>query len=385
MKVTVKTLAQKSFQIEIEPSAKISELKQKIQESQGFEVAHQKLIYSGKILDDARTVEEAKIEEKGFIVVMVGKPKPAASASTPAPAAAPATPATPVASAPAPAPAATPATPTPAPQTAAAPAVAATPAGPFDASTLATGSAYESAVQNLVEMGFERTEIVRAMRAAFNNPDRAADYLMNGIPESVQREFAPQAAAGAPATGTPATPAALASTPATAGAPVPGDGGQYINLFDAAAQAAQQPGGGAPGGGAGAGGFGDLSALRNAPQFQQLRQMVQTQPQLLQPLLQHLAQSNPQLMQTITQNQDAFYQMLMEGGEGEGGEAGEEGGAPGGRQYISVTPEEEAAINRLVGLGFERGLAIEAFFACDKNEELAANYLFDQGAGDDWQ
>lgn len=44
---------------------------------------------------------------------------------------------------------------------------------------------------------------------------------------------------------------------------------------------------------------------------------------------------------------------------------------------IRVTEEEKAAIDRLSDLGFEKHLALEAYLACDKNEELAANYLFD--------
>jgi UV excision repair protein RAD23 len=49
---------------------------------------------------------------------------------------------------------------------------------PSTESTLATGSNYDTAISNLIEMGFLRDQVVAAMRAAFNNPDRAAEYLM---------------------------------------------------------------------------------------------------------------------------------------------------------------------------------------------------------------
>jgi UV excision repair protein RAD23 len=99
----------------------------------------------------------------------------ASSASTPA--AAPSTPVqAPKAAAPPPAPAQAPAAST---STAAVPETP-TPAGANfnDPSALAMGAQRDAAVANMMEMGFPREDIDRAMRAAFNNPDRAVEYLM---------------------------------------------------------------------------------------------------------------------------------------------------------------------------------------------------------------
>merc|ERR1711962_1214522 len=111
MLITFKTLEQKTFKIEIEETQKIKTLKEKIAEEKGadqFPPTGQKLIYSGKILDDDKTISECNIDVKNFVVVMVveQKAKPAdkpkesesssssstSAAATPAPAATPAEP-----------------------------------------------------------------------------------------------------------------------------------------------------------------------------------------------------------------------------------------------------------------------------------------------------
>ncbi|KAJ4304151.1 UV excision repair protein rad23 [Collariella sp. IMI 366227] len=371
MKVTIKDLKQQKFVIEIEPTALVSALKQKVSEERGWEPKNQKLIYSGKILKDDDTLESYKIEEKGFVVCVVNKPKevkpaPAAQASTSAP---PATPAPATTATPAP-----PAAPAPASGTAAAAPSTPSPnrtataeAGASDANALAMGEARAEAIANMEAMGFPRTEIDAAMRAAFYNPERAVEYLLTGIPESARQE-APASRQAAQTSGT----AQAASSPAPAAG-----GDEPVNLFDLAAQAR---GSGARGGGAAGAegqGLGNLDWLRSNAQFQQLRQVVQQQPQMLEPILQQLGASNPQLAQLIAQNPDQFLGLLSEAS------GDDDAPLPPGATQIQVSQEEHDAIERLTRLGFTQEQAVQAYFACDKNEELAANLLFDQPEDDD--
>lgn len=399
MKITIKTLENKKHDLEVKEDETIGNVKKRVEEELNLGPASgQKLIHQGKILKNDATVGSAKIKENDFLIVMVSKAKRKKPAATEAPeskaaeskaeeatstssAATPATPATPaaatpVSSIPAPATPATPATSTTAtPATPATPAAAPAPAQAAAspeyqsaASNLVVGENLEGIVTNLMGMGFPRDQVMAALRASYNNPDRAAEYLLTGIPDNVVAQAAGQAA------------------------PQPNQGGQAAGNV------------GEDAGGNGGDGGDPLAALAGAPEFAQLRQMMQQNPQLIQILLQQLSQSNPQLFQALSQNPDAFHQLLQGGGApgGAGMPAGNpamppgmpempgmagmggQGGGAGGQQVIQITQEEKTSIDNLEALGFQRQMAIEAFLICDRNEELAANYLFDQqmGGGD---
>ncbi|MEE6514720.1 hypothetical protein FKM82_023049 [Ascaphus truei] len=244
-------------------------------------------------------------------------------------------------------------------------------------SALVTGQSYENMVTEIMSMGYEREQVIAALRASFNNPDRAVEYLLMGIPGDREGQAVaepPEEVTSAPiqplpaAAGAAATITTTTTTPSTGGNP--------------------------------------LDFLQNQPQFQQMRQIIQQNPSLLPALLQQIGRENPSLLQQISQHQEQFIQMLNDpvpesGGQGGGGRGSGGGGGVGGvggglaagvaaaeagsghMNYIQVTPQEKEAIERLKALGFPEGLVIQAYFACEKNENLAANFLLQQNFDDD--
>uniref|UniRef100_V5GYQ7 UV excision repair protein RAD23 n=1 Tax=Anoplophora glabripennis TaxID=217634 RepID=V5GYQ7_ANOGL len=349
MKITLKNLQQQTFVIDIEPTKTVRELKQKIESEKGkdYPSDNQRLIYAGKILTDETALSEYNIDEKKFIVVMVTKPKQpektesgdgnAAVTTTTTTSTTP-TPATPQ---PAPTPAPTEET-TPTPPAESALADVPSTISSAAESALLMGEDYENMVRNIMDMGYARAQVELALRASFNNPDRAVEYLINGIPIVDVQDAVNESA--------------------------------DMSGVDERQSDADDP----------------LAFLRNQPQFQQMRQVIQQNPQLLNAVLQQIGQTNPALLQLISQNQESFVRMLNEpssgnpnpaastvpsGGASLGSQAAS-GGAPQG--MIQVTPQDKDAIERLKALGFPEHLVVQAYFACEKNENLAANFLLSQ-------
>ncbi|XP_076623363.1 UV excision repair protein Rad23 [Colletes latitarsis] len=335
MIITLKNLQQQTFTVEIDPSKTVRDLKQKIETQKGFPLDHQKLIYAGKILADDQPLTEYNIDEKKFVVVMVTKLKTGSSSaatedhadgdnkeesSTTSSVAPPST--------------------NPTVQSASQPAsnvqeqsgASTTPecVGGQAESALLMGEDYNTMVNNIMDMGYERDQVEQALRASFNNPDRAVEYLLTGIPAQLFED---------PPEDPPEAQEQLQ------------DQGQH-----------------------------PLAFLRRQPQFQQMRQVIQQNPQLLNAVLQQIGQTNPALLQLISQNQEAFVRMLNEPEETTGGTGAR--AVPVIGLQIQVSPQDKEAIERLKALGFPEHLVIQAYFACDKNENLAANFLLSQSLDD---
>ncbi|XP_036407484.1 RAD23 homolog A, nucleotide excision repair protein a [Megalops cyprinoides] len=299
MQITLTTRQKQTIQVDIDADRTVKALKEIIEAKKGkgsFPVSRQKLIYEGKILLDDTPIKEYNIDENKFVEVVVSKgdssmireKSPSSEShktSVPEQGQSP----------PKPAHAALPIPPYEAQYLEQSPnAQNHGASGPYpleeaqgeDASSvLVNGQQYESTLIEMVSMGYEREKVVAALKASFNNPDRAMEYLLDGIPTSPVQET---------------THAAERSA-----------------SIDTSAEGENR-----------------LQLQHSQAQFQGMQQYPA---------------------------------------------AGEWGGAGEGTTLnYNVTPQEKEAIDNLKAMGFPEDLVIQAYFACEKNENEAANFLLNQ-------
>ena len=75
MKINVKTVKGKIFQIEVTPETKIEDIKTKVQSNTDIEPVFQKLIFKGKHLSDEKTLTELKVKDNDNLILMTIKKK----------------------------------------------------------------------------------------------------------------------------------------------------------------------------------------------------------------------------------------------------------------------------------------------------------------------
>mmetsp|Transcript_17253 Transcript_17253/g.52478 ORF Transcript_17253/g.52478 Transcript_17253/m.52478 type:complete len:449 (+) Transcript_17253:103-1449(+) len=406
MLVSIKTLEGKLFKVEAAPEAAISEVKKAVEAAHPeLPAASMKLIFSGKVLKDAETLVEKGISESSFLVCMVTKAKkPAASRSPAAPdAATPAAPQPAAASTETPAaqPAAQPAAPQPTPPQQPTPAQE-QPEQTNDAFATA------EAMAQLEAMGFGHAEQSRAaLRAAMGNVDMAVEFLMNGIPDDHPGQQQPPTQQEGLARlrehpqfdelrrTVQENPTQLQNVLQHLGQQdaellrlIHANQAEFLSMMNepvaprpgTAAAAQQQPAAGASGaagqgaqaaaaqGGGGDGGFDEQAFARafaavTPAQRSQLAATIGLTPEQLETFAQQM-QNMPR---------DQLRQLLGAFAAGAGGPDA----AQNRPRVVRLTREEADAVNRLTELGFSRDDAAQAYLACDKDEALAANLLFD--------
>lgn len=374
MKITLKTLKQETFVVEVDMEKEtVLALKEKLCAESGnaYPVERQRLIYLGKIMEDEQLLSQYNVDDKKFIVVMNKKPTPAASETAKAATAPGSTSASAAAKDSTPGkdvktdePSATAAASQSNPSTSS-PAAAGTATEqqkPTDDTKRAetTGPAADDSadmqanIRRITEMGYSEQSARMALEICANYPDRAVEYLLSEMASGNDSEI----------------------TLGAGMAGVVGGGGQGPQgLGDAVATAAAGTGGG------GRGSNNPLAFLRRHPVFQDMKRLLQEDPNLLPHLMQRIQSSNPDLMRIISNNQEEFLALINE--PQQESQMSQELEDIAAAMVNSLTPSDMDAIDRLKALGYPEHLVIQAYIACERDEYNAAEFLVSQTLDDE--
>ena len=319
MKIIIKNIKQVQYNVEVpSDTITIKDLKSEIEKSHGFDSSQLKLLYSGAVLDDSKTLQEYNIKEDSVIIMMNSKVKPknvpTTSTENPKPENLPKT----------------------------------EEKKPEEKNTeekkteekkpeeKKTSPDYSEQMTNLLSMGCEQAKAEQAIKAAKGNLQLAIDFYFNGIPENLN-----------------------------------------TNLNNEENEQTEE------------------NPIKTVASIAKI--ICQNNPASLAPLLQNIGQNDPDLMNLIKENEEEFKRYLespvteedyralskfqQETGIGMGTESSNR---PRGGVRIALSNEEKEAIKRLKELGnFSESDVVQAYIACDKNEEMTANYLFEQKMKDD--
>lgn len=353
MKLTVKTLKQIAYQVEVPQEAKGEDLKKEIEKTQGFDAKVLKLIFNGKVVEDSHILIEMGVKEGDVIVMMNARAKPQNVNQEEKKVEEPVS------------------------------------QNVNKNNNMAPASDkkkkekekkaipvkdYKNEIQQLKEMGFGEDMAKSAIEAAKGNLNLAIDYLYNGIPTSVNKVTDEQL---------------------------------YGEFFENEDEEYEEP-------------F-ELNEemlnsldLNNPETLKHLasivKVLIQEDPTQLSNLLMEIEEINPEIIDYIREHESEFksliekpvtnedveaFESLIQGGHhahlDEGDEALDEGiagviqdtaflgqsGQLDASANVNLSDSDKEAIERLKNLGFSEVEAYQAYMACDKNETMAANFLFD--------
>ena len=298
MHLLLKNLKQQEYQIEIESDQKtVKDLKLEIEKVHNFDSSCIKLLHSGVVLEDAKTLEEYKIKEGNVIIMMLLKPKKVEAKPEPNQK------------------------------------EELQQQEPPKNEENKPQPQYTEQINALVDMGYEKEKVERAIKAANGSIDLAVEYLNEDqIPNQIE----------------PNTGNANSNIPSSSNSNLPEELKKNASI---------------------------------------IKCLCMNNPEKLPSILTNLKEHSPQLFELIKQHEEDFKNLLVSPLSEEDirnfQSIQQELRRPPGQTSIRLTKEESDAVKRLQELGFSQADAVQAYFACDKNEEMAANFLFEQKMRDE--
>lgn len=315
MKLIIKNLKQVIHEVEVKDNkVTIKELKQEIEQVHNFDANNLKLLFNGVLLEDAKTLEEYKINEESVLIMMNAKVKPKNLPDSQ-------------------------------PKQETKTEVKEEQKKEEKPKEVKPKEVkdYTKEINSLVEMGFAKTEAEAAIKAAKGNIQLAIEFLYNGLPEED---------------------------------PIPDEDDVEMNEDNEEGENQSA----------------EIKELAKIASI--IKVICVQQPNALEGILASIEEQDPQLMELIRQNEEVFrtllnqpvtnqdiknFQDFQDNSQGGGHE--ERRNPPG---TIELTKEEFEAVKRLREFGnFTDAEIVQAYFACDKNEELAVNLLFENKMNDD--